>query len=49
MVDLTYEHILIRYGELTTKGKNKKDFIAALANNMRQALSSFPALTFQQT
>lgn len=49
MADLTYENILIRYGELTTKGKNKKDFIAALANNMRQALSSFPALTFQQT
>ncbi len=49
MVDLTYENILIRYGELTTKGKNKKDFIRRLADNMRQALSSFPDLTFEQT
>jgi thiamine biosynthesis protein ThiI len=49
MAELTYENILIRYGELTTKGKNKKDFISRLADNMRQALSSFPDLTFQQT
>ena len=45
MAELTYENILIRYGELTTKGKNKKDFISRLADNMRQALSSFPDLT----
>ena len=49
MAELTYENILIRYGELTTKGKNKKDFISRLADNMRQALASFPDLTFQQT
>ncbi|MBQ6654901.1 MAG: tRNA 4-thiouridine(8) synthase ThiI [Erysipelotrichaceae bacterium] len=49
MADLTYENILIRYGELTTKGKNKKDFIRRLAENLRQALSAYPDLTFEQT
>ena len=27
---MRYTHVLIRYGELTTKGKNRKDFINAL-------------------
>jgi len=49
MANVTYEHILIRYGELTTKGKNKKDFICRLANNMRVALSDYKELTFEQT
>ena len=25
-----YDHILVRFGELTTKGKNRKDFIKRL-------------------
>ena len=24
---MTYEYIMVRFGELSTKGKNKKDFI----------------------
>lgn len=44
-----YEYILVRYGELSTKGKNKKDFIRLLVKNVKNALSSFPDLTYQQT
>ncbi len=49
MDKLVYDHILIRYGELTTKGKNKKDFIARLAENMKQALADYPDLKFERT
>lgn len=49
MADLVYENILIRYGELSTKGKNKKDFIRRLADNMKQALADFPDLTLERT
>ena len=40
----TYDHIMVRFGELSTKGKNKKDFIRVLADNIRHALKSFEAL-----
>ncbi len=49
MDKLVYDHILIRYGELTTKGKNKKDFIARLAENMKLALADYPDLKFERT
>lgn len=49
MAKLVYEYILIRYGELTTKGKNKREFINRLARNMRLALSNYPNLVFQST
>ncbi|MEG2306070.1 MAG: tRNA uracil 4-sulfurtransferase ThiI [Erysipelotrichaceae bacterium] len=44
-----YDHILVRYGELSTKGKNKKDFINKLLHNVKNALRGFPALTYQKT
>ena len=31
MEPIHYDHILVRYGELSTKGKNRKDFIKAPA------------------
>ena len=37
-----YTEIMIRYGELSTKGKNRKDFIAKLASNVNRVLSDFP-------
>ncbi len=49
MADLQYEYILIRFGELSTKGKNKKDFIRRLAVNMQRALQAYPELTFERT
>ena len=47
--NLVYDHILIRYGELSTKGKNRKDFIKKLFTNVKNALSGFPALTLEKT
>ncbi|MCQ2814798.1 MAG: tRNA 4-thiouridine(8) synthase ThiI [Bacilli bacterium] len=38
---INYDHIMIRFGELSTKGKNKKDFIRLLALNVRHALKDF--------
>jgi len=43
-----YNHILIRFGELSTKGKNKKDFIKQLMSNVKKALQSFDKLTFER-
>jgi len=36
--------IMVRYGELSTKGKNKKQFINQLKRNVKQSLSDFPTL-----
>ena len=35
---LNYDSILIRFGELSTKGKNKKDFVVQLYKNVKTAL-----------
>lgn len=47
--NLTYNHILVRYGELSTKGKNKKDFIKRLLHNVKNALRSFDRLEYEKT
>ncbi|MBR7553782.1 tRNA uracil 4-sulfurtransferase ThiI [Allobacillus sp. GCM10007491] len=44
---MEYNHLLIRYGELVLKGKNKKHFIQKLENNMRKALVDFPNTKIQ--
>lgn len=41
---MQYSEIMVRYGELSTKGKNRKNFIDRLAYNVRQALHEFPNL-----
>ena len=41
---MTYTEIMVRYGELSTKGKNRKTFIMQLAQNVKRALADFPAL-----
>lgn len=46
---IVYNHILVRFGELSTKGKNKKDFIKRLYTNVKNALSSFSKLTYERT
>ena len=38
--------LMIRFGELSTKGKNKKNFIAILARNIKNALKEFNNLQF---
>lgn len=35
-----YDHILVRYGELGLKGKNRQQFIKTLARNIRRQLKS---------
>ena len=44
-----YDTVLIRYGELSTKGKNLKDFITRLFHNVKYALRDYPNLTYQKT
>ena len=44
---MKYNQIMVRFGELSTKGKNKKDFIHTLAINIKNALRDFPNLGFQ--
>ncbi|HAP2898495.1 TPA: tRNA 4-thiouridine(8) synthase ThiI [Enterococcus faecalis] len=41
---MKYTEIMVRYGELSTKGKNRKTFIMQLAQNAKRALADFPAL-----
>ena len=46
---MKYEHILIRFGELNTKGKNKIDFINTLYKNMKRVLKKFETLEYLKT
>ncbi|MHA8138359.1 tRNA uracil 4-sulfurtransferase ThiI [Lactobacillaceae bacterium Scapto_B20] len=39
---MQYSEIMVRYGELSTKGKNRKDFIKQLGKNIRHVLHDFP-------
>lgn len=41
---MQYTEIMVRYGELSTKGKNRRSFIMRLAQNVRGALAEFPDL-----
>ncbi|MHC5268257.1 tRNA uracil 4-sulfurtransferase ThiI [Enterococcus sp. LJL98] len=41
---MKYTEIMVRYGELSTKGKNRRTFIDRLATNVRKSLIDFPAL-----
>lgn len=44
---MLYSHIMIRYGELTLKGKNRKDFIDCLFLNVKKACADIPHLEFE--
>ena len=46
MPDIMYDHIVVRYGELSTKGKNRKEFTRALTTNIRRRLADFSLLTY---
>lgn len=39
-----YNEILVRYGELSTKGKNRKYFIEQLQNNVQKVLTDFKGI-----
>lgn len=46
---IVYNHILVRFGELSTKGKNKKDFIKRLLHNIKNAMRDYPKLSYERT
>lgn len=46
---MKYDHILIRYGELALKGRNQKNFINQLQNNIRHQLAGFPDVQVKKT
>ncbi|MBC1449804.1 tRNA 4-thiouridine(8) synthase ThiI [Listeria welshimeri] len=39
---MEFDRILIRYGELSTKGKNRKQFVTRLAHNVKRAMNDLP-------
>ena len=41
------ELIMVRYGELSTKGKNRQDFIKKLGDNIKRTLKKFSKLTYE--
>ena len=41
---IQYDYIMVRFGELSTKGKNKIDFIRVLFHNIIRALKEYPEL-----
>ena len=45
---MKYDHIMVRFGELSTKGKNKKDFINLLYRNIKAALREFQNLEYDK-
>ncbi|NLY79429.1 MAG: tRNA 4-thiouridine(8) synthase ThiI [Lysinibacillus sp.] len=44
---MIWKEIYIRYGELTTKGRNRKDFIHRLKNNIKYIFSDIAPLTIR--
>jgi tRNA uracil 4-sulfurtransferase len=46
---MKFDHILIRFGEISTKGRNRRKFIDRLKNNIRDVLTDFPKLEYQGT
>ncbi len=46
---MQYDHILIRYGEMALKGKNRKKFIVQLQSNIRRKLKAFPEVKVKRT
>ena len=44
---MNYDRIMVRFGELSTKGKNKKDFIRQLGDNIKRALKPYKQLEIE--
>ena len=45
---MIYDSIMVRYGELSLKGKNKKDFINTLSENIKMSLLDMSELSFEK-
>ncbi|MFD3445299.1 tRNA uracil 4-sulfurtransferase ThiI [Microbacteriaceae bacterium 4G12] len=46
---MNYNHILIRYGEMTTKGKNRSKFVSVLKENIKYKLKKFKNVEYETT
>jgi tRNA uracil 4-sulfurtransferase len=46
---MMYDRILIRYGELSTKGRNRNLFVEKLGRSIRYALHDFPNIKIKNT
>ncbi|WP_100405122.1 tRNA uracil 4-sulfurtransferase ThiI [Bacillus solitudinis] len=46
---MKYNHILVRFGELALKGKNRSYFEKQLLQNMKTTLKEYSALTYKRT
>ncbi|TYR82145.1 tRNA 4-thiouridine(8) synthase ThiI [Priestia megaterium] len=46
---MIYNHILIRYGEISTKGQNRKKFVAQLRKNIAHSLKGFNNIHIKYT
>ncbi|WP_163150709.1 tRNA uracil 4-sulfurtransferase ThiI [Anoxybacillus sp. MB8] len=46
---MTYDHIVIRYGEMSTKGKNRLQFVRCLKRNIAKKLKHFPNLQIESS
>nr|WP_295969848.1 tRNA uracil 4-sulfurtransferase ThiI [uncultured Bacillus sp.] len=46
---MNYDRILIRYGELSTKGRNRNVFVEKLGRSIRYALHDFPNIKIKST
>ena len=42
---MKYSELMIRYGELSTKGKNKMRFVNKLRQNIQEALAIYPEVS----
>lgn len=45
--EVKYDRILIRYGELSTKGRNRKQFVDKLKRTIAKSLEGFPAVSIE--
>ena len=45
---MIYDSIMVRYGELSLKGKNKKVFINTLSDNIKMSLADMSELEFDK-
>lgn len=46
---MEFDHLLIRYGEMALKGKNIKQFIVKLQENIQQKLHDYPKVKVKRT
>jgi len=46
---MQYDRILVRFGEISTKGRNRNRFIDKLSKNIRQQLSAYPGIMIEKT